>query len=113
MTTKDGIQSKLKKGIGIISLQKSPGKDRGLGGQFSEHLSSLYLSIDFERLTVIKAKEWHHKNPNNKMYGFTIVEGRTRFHNICPIKRCLKCYGTGKSRGQTCDDCSDSGYKDS
>ncbi len=101
----DGIQSKLKNGVAVLSIQKQPGKDRGLGGGFSEHLASLYLNIDFERLTVIKAKEWTGTNPNGKMYGFSIVQGGTRFHDIREVKKCIKCYGKGVAYGNKCETC--------
>jgi hypothetical protein len=101
----EGIQSKLSQGIVMIVLQKAPGKELGLGGGFSMHLASLYLSIDFERLTILKCKEWHDHNPNNGIYGFTIVNGGTKFHNIRPIKKCPKCWGTGHAKGGGECDC--------
>jgi len=108
----DGIQSKLRGGIALISLQKAPGKELGRGASYSMDLSSLYLSIDFERLTVVKAKEWKGRNPNKDMYGFTIVNSGTKFHNIREIKKCPLCYGTGHYRGGECDKCSGRGYVD-
>lgn len=108
----DGIQSKLNNGIAIVSIQKGEGRDQGIGGQFSEHISSIYLNIDFERLTVKKAKEWKGKNPNGKMYGFTIVDSGTQFHNIREIKRCHVCRASGFSKGNSCDNCAGTGYVD-
>jgi len=108
----EGIQSKLNKGIAVIALQKDEAKKRGLGGHFSEDLSSLYLTIDFGRLTIIKAKEWHEFNPNNKIYGFDIVNYGTQFHRIRQIKKCNHCWGSGTYRGSRCEECEGTGYID-
>lgn len=110
----DGIQSKLCNGTGIalLSIQKSAGKSLGLGGGFSEHLASVYLSIDYELLTVIKCKEWHTKNPNNQVYGFSIVDGGTKFHNIREMKKCPKCWGKGYTTQGKCDECEGKGWVD-
>ena len=107
-----GIRSKLRKGIALIALQKNAGKELGTGGGFSEHLASLYLALDFERITVKKAKEWQTVNPNGAMDGFTIVNSGTSFHNIRSIQKCPKCYGTGIKRGSKCEDCRGTGYVD-
>ena len=106
------IQEKLNNGIAAISIQKDAHKERGLGGGFSEHLASLYLTMDYERLTIVKAKEWKEWNPNGKMYGFKIVDGGTKFHNIRQIDKCKKCWGSGRSKGGTCEECNGTGYVD-
>lgn len=108
----EGIQAKLRNGICLICLQKDPNKPLGMGGGFSEHLASLYLILDFERLTVKKCKEWNGHDPNNETYGFSIVEYGTQFHNIHKVKKCSKCYGTGKSKGGECEICLGSGFTD-
>jgi hypothetical protein len=105
----EGIQSKLKEGIAVISIQKSENKGLGLGGGFSEHLASLYLTLDFEKMTVRKCKEWHDHNPNGEIYKFTIVEGGTKFHNIHTVKKCKKCGGTGHFRLTDCELCNGTG----
>jgi hypothetical protein len=107
----EGIQSKLRKGIAVICLQKDSSKALGLGGGFSEHLASLYLAIDFERCTVRKAKEWHGKNPNGKMYGFKIYDG-VKFGHIHEVKLCFKCKGTGIIMGSQCGICLGQGSVD-
>lgn len=107
----EGIQEKLDRGIAVIAIQKSSGKDLGEGGQFSEHLSSLYLLMDFKRLTVRKAKDWHGVNPNGKVYGFDIVEG-IKFQNIRPQIKCSNCYGHGISKGGECSYCKGTGWVD-
>ena len=108
----EDIQARLHRGIVMIALQKDEHKTRGLGGGFSEHLSSLYLSIDYERLTIVKAKEWTEWNPNGKMYGFKIVDGGTKFHNIRLIRKCKTCWGSGHSKGGQCEHCGGTGYVD-
>lgn len=108
----DRIQAKLKKGIAIVVLQKSPGKVLARGGGPTVDLSSLYLTIDYNRLTVVKCKEWKDHNPDKEIYGFTIVNHGCQFHNIRPIKRCPKCQTTGYYKGETCDSCNGTGYMD-
>ena len=108
----EDIQARLHNGIALISIQKDEHKTRGLGGGFSEHLSSLYLSIDYERLMIAKAKEWTEWNPNGKMYGFSIVDGGTKFHNIRLIRKCKTCWGSGRSKGGQCETCAGTGYVD-
>ncbi len=108
----EGIQAKLKGGIAVISLQKSEGKNLGTGGHFSEDLSSLYLLVDFERLTVRKCKEWFEHNPNGETYGFKIVDGGAKFHNIRSVVKCKKCWGSGNTKAGKCEECFGSGYTD-
>ncbi len=104
----EGIQSKLKKGIAVITLQKSEDKKHGLGGGFSEHLASFYISIDYERLTVVKAKEWETVNPNGKTYGFQIVDRGSKFNYIREIKPCPVCRGKRGNKG--CQQCIGTGF---
>jgi len=108
----EDIQARLHSGIALISIQKDEHKTRGLGGGFSEHLASLYLSIDYERLTILKAKEWAEWNPNGKMYGFKIVNGGTKFHNIRLLRKCKSCWGSGRGKGGQCEPCNGTGYVD-
>jgi len=108
----EGIKEKLDKGICVIALQKDPSKELGTGGQWSEHLASLYMTIDFGRLTVKKAKKWRKVNPNNKSFGFDIIDYGTHFHRIREVKRCYKCYGTGKYKGSECEECHGLGHID-
>ncbi len=108
----DGIQSKLRNGIALISLQKEEEKKLGRGGGFSRDLASFYFAIDFGRLTVIKAKEWIDHDPNFESYGFEIIDRGTKFHNIRPVKKCTNCGGYGKVKGSQCSQCFGSGYVD-
>ncbi len=109
----EGIKEKLDKGICLIALQKDPNKDLGVGGMWSEHLSSLYMTMDFGKLTVKKSKKWKNVNPNYTMWGFDIVDYGTHFHRIREVKKCFKCYGTGKTKAGECEECHGHGYIDS
>lgn len=100
----EGIQEKLRNGIVVVSLQKGDDRDLAIGGQYTEHLSSVYLTVDFERITVRKIKEWKDWNPNKSIFGFQLVDGGTKFSNIRPIKKCPKCWAV-KPKCDTCDNC--------
>ncbi len=108
------IQSKLAggKGIALIVIQKSPGNILGRGATYSLDLTSVYLTIDFGVMHVVKVKEWQGHNPNNDIYGFEIVAGGTKFHRIRKIKKCPKCWGSGHVHGAECEDCLKTGYID-
>ena len=111
----DGIQSKLRKGIAVILIQKDPFKDMGVGGMFGEHLASFYLAMDFNRLTVKKAKAWNNGyDPNKKMYAFSLSMKGTAFSDIREVNPCKKCHGSGKvgKDGATCLECVGTGYSD-
>lgn len=105
----EGIQSKLKDGIALIAIQKDANKNLGLGGGFSEHLASLYLTIDKNRLTCRKCKEWSGHNPNGEMYSFEIHNEGTEFRNIHTVVQCKVCFGTGKKQGGECSACMGTG----
>lgn len=110
----ESIQSKLHNGIAVIVLQKADGKELGLGGSFSEHLASLYFTINYQRLTVVKCKEFTGGfNPNKHVYGFDIVDSGTKFHNIREVQKCSYCAGKGNvfNKG-ICDFCSGTGWVD-
>ena len=102
----------MRDGIALITIQKDANKSRGLGGQFSEHLASLYFAFDYNRITCVKAKEWTENNPNGNQWGFEIVNHGSTFSNIRPIEKCKRCFGTGSVKGGTCDECFGTGYKD-
>lgn len=76
------IYEKLKKGIAIVCLQKTQGKDAGRGGDFGLEKPRLYLNLDQDPpdggiLSIRKAKEWAQegKNPNYRKIRFNIVSG--------------------------------------
>ena len=106
------IQSKLKTGIGIISIQKGEGNPLGRGKDFSRDLASLYLTIDYEKLTVVKAKTWKTKNPNGKIFGFSIVDRGSKFHNIREVEICPLCKGSRYRMRHKCEKCVGTGVID-
>ncbi len=107
----EGIKEKLNKGIALICIQKDANKSMGMGGMWGSHLATLYLTLDYKRMTVEKAKEWNGHNPNKEIYGFEIVNHGSQFQNIRRVTMCRKCYG--KSSGNyKCPECSGLGYVD-
>jgi hypothetical protein len=95
-----------------VAIQKDPQKGLGVGGMWAEHKASLYMTMDFGRLTVEKAKKWDGINPNHKTWGFEIVDQGTHFNNIRPLIKCHDCWGTGKKKGVECTNCNGSGWAD-
>jgi hypothetical protein len=87
------IHEKLNKGICIVAIQKNPSKkdmkgrmvenDMGRGGTFGLEKPRLYLSMDYGRLKVVKAKIWKKPtvNPNGMVFNFKLVNG-AHFTNI-------------------------------
>ena len=71
------IYDKLGTGVALVALQKDPGKLYGRGASFGEEIARLYLSLNHNRLIIVKAKAWKNKNNNqmNKSKGFRLVGG--------------------------------------
>ncbi len=70
------IHDKLKKGMAIVALQKSKGKEAGRGGDMGLEKPRLYLAVDPGRITIVKCKEWHGtQNPNGLRITFKLVGG--------------------------------------
>ena len=70
------IYDKLKKGIAIIALQKNPNTDFGLGGMRSVEKARLYVSIDSNKLKIVKGKNWATElNPNGLTREFKLLQG--------------------------------------
>lgn len=78
----NACKQKLDGGIVVIAIQKSKFKEFGVGGEGTLDDAQLYLNIDYEKLTIIKAKSYRGDNPNGKKYSFKIVEHGSRFHDI-------------------------------
>ena len=84
---------KLRSGVVITAIQKkaswitSKGQEvkteLGYGGTFSVKKSSLYLSMDPNRLKIVKAKSWRDStfNPNGLEWTFNLIKG-AKFVNI-------------------------------
>jgi hypothetical protein len=99
----EGIKEKLNKGIALCCIQKDSQKSIGMGGMWGTHLSTLYLTLDYNRMTVEKCKEWNGHNPNREMYGFDIIEHGSRFNDIRRVDLCPKCRGfTGNNKCLSC-----------
>ena len=71
------IYSRLNNGVCFIAIQKGDSAQLGTGGQYSTHKARLYLSIDNDRLTVIKAKIPRYSDviPRGWEYRFSIKDG--------------------------------------
>lgn len=70
------IHNKLNGAVGIVSLQKNPGTETGLGGYRSLEKPRLYLAMDSNILRIVKAKNWKGSdNPNRKQIHFKLVKG--------------------------------------
>ena len=70
------IHSKLTTGIAVIAIQKNRGTELGRGGAFGTEKPRLYLSMDYGRIKIIKAKNWKTTdNPNNLCLDFSIGGG--------------------------------------
>jgi len=109
------MQMLLRNGILIVVLQKSRAKDYGWGGESSEFIPAAYFAIDPPgKLTVrkIKSAPKGGMKPEGKMYGFEIIDGGTKFHNIREVSKCPKCKGWRVYQGANCDRCDGKGYID-
>lgn len=71
------IFDRLKTGIAIIAIQKDSSKEFGWGGIGSMHKSRLYLNIDYEQLTIKKAKNKRYMETSlrDKKIKFAITRG--------------------------------------
>jgi hypothetical protein len=71
-------------GLAVISIQKDPKASMGRGGQFSMEKSRLYLNMDYNKLTIVKAKIRKDPsiNPNGKAWTFSDIAGGCEFLNI-------------------------------
>jgi len=67
------IHEKLNKGICVIGIQKDSAKLLGRGASFGLEKPRVYLSMDRDKLIIVKAKNWKTKeNPNFKCLNFRI-----------------------------------------
>jgi len=71
-------------GLAIIAIQKEPKADLGRGGQFSMEKARIYLTMDYNKLTIKKGKNRMNPavNPNNKSWTFQNIWGGCKFLNI-------------------------------
>jgi hypothetical protein len=73
----DQIFQKLNKGIAVIAIQKAPGETHARGGAFTVEKARFAVSIDFEELKIIKAKNVRSgiQNPTNNVIKFHVANG--------------------------------------
>ncbi len=107
----NGIKAKLNKGIVLVAIQKHPEKGLGVGGMWAEHKASLYVTMDYNRITAEKAKKWQEWNPNHRTWGFEIVDQGTHFNHIRLLKKCGFCWN-GKKNNAPCTVCNGTGFVD-
>jgi len=70
------IHSKLKKGIAVIAIQKNKGAELGRGGALGTEKPRLYCSLEFGKISIVKAKNWKaHENPNGMCRKFKLAGG--------------------------------------
>ena len=81
----NSIKEKLDKGIAVIALQKPSGRSEGYGGNPTMWDAQLYLSIDKEKLTIVKAKSFNGANLNDKKFSFKLINKGSQFHDIQEI----------------------------
>mgnify|MGYP001566574484 CR=1 FL=1 len=105
----NGMKAQLNKGIILVAIQKDPNKGLGVGGMWAMNKASLYLTMDFNRIKVEKAKKWQDWNPNGHTWGFDIIDKGTHFNNIRLLKKCGACW-QGKVKNGICGICDGTGY---
>ncbi len=73
----DKVHKKLNgTGLAVVCVQKKKGQELGRGAEFSSERPRLYLSMDFQRIKLVKVKSpVAGKNPHNREYKFTLVRG--------------------------------------
>jgi len=71
------IVDKLENGICWIALQKKKKAELGRGAEFSLEKPRLYLSLDYGKIIIIKAKNWaiEGENPNGLSWKFKLING--------------------------------------
>ncbi len=71
------IFDKLDKGIAVIAIQKNKGNEFGLGGMRTMEKARLYLTMEPNKIKIVKAKNWSstHENPNNMEMDFKLIQG--------------------------------------
>ena len=71
------IFNKLTTGIAIVALQKAPGASMGRGGVGSLEKPRLYLTMESNKIQIVKGKNWRYpyQNPNGMEREFRLVNG--------------------------------------
>lgn len=76
------IKRSMLRGVAVVALQKNPNVDDAFGGKNLRSDADLYIAMDFGKIKIIKAKDWHEVDPNNKKYSFSIEHKGSMFTNI-------------------------------
>lgn len=78
------ILQKLNDGVAIVAIQKPIGRELGYGAGYSLKSAALYLSMDWGKLKIVKARERADSkvDPLNKAWSFTIDSEGANFENI-------------------------------
>ena len=64
------------KGVAIVAVQKKIGADLGRGQEFSLEKPRLYLSMDQNKMRIMKGKNWATAtNPNGMTISYDIIDG--------------------------------------
>ena len=73
----------LNKGIALVAIQKDPRAKLGVGKRFGLDRPRLYLTMEPNKLTIEKGKNWAIEtvNPNKKAWTFKLIGG-AKFVNI-------------------------------
>ena len=81
----DDIYQKLDKGIAVIAIQKPKGRDEAVGGRGTLDKARLYLSIEPNKIKIVKGKIWKYDtiNPNNMFCTWNLGGG-------CYFKRTME-----------------------
>ena len=80
------VKEKLEgEGAAMIALQKPKGRQEGYGGNPTLWDAQLYISIAYQKLTIVKAKSYDGIDLNNKTFSFRLVEKGSQFHDICEV----------------------------
>jgi len=107
----EDMQMKLREGLLLVVLQKTKGKEFGMGGEWGQLLPAAYFNIDPPgKLTVMKVKSQKlgTRNLEGKVFAFDIEGGGSKFEGIREVKNCPKCKGLYGNKW--CVTCKGKGY---
>ncbi len=97
-------------GLVIVVLQKDESSKFARGKTWTLDFADFGVTLDYGRLTVLKCKP--NSTLDNKVWGFEITRGGSRFHNIRKVKKCPKCHGYSVTKNTKCENCKSTGYVD-
>jgi len=119
----DDIKTAAGRGITVVVLQKKEGVDYGQGGEPTEHVADVYMTVDpmgkwEARLTLGKVKETKQRvQTRGRVWGFETTDGSNIF-NIREMTACPSCRGKGVRYDRAsgiyadCERCIKKGYID-